>query len=104
LSAIWRTSALTGKVIGQTIENLGGNGIAVENMLADTGYSSSSEIFKYLEEKSITAYIPANARYKPQIEGFDYNKEKDCYVRSKGVELPLKDIKFHHSGNTLGNS
>jgi transposase len=91
----------TGKIMDQTIENLGRNGIAVENMLADTGYSSG-ETFKYLEEKNITAYIPANARYKPRREGFAYDKEKDCYVCSEGVELPLKDIKYHHSGNTLG--
>jgi transposase len=91
----------TEKIMSQTIENLSENGIAVENMLADTGYSSG-DTYKYLEEKNITAYIPANARYKAAREGFSYDKKKDCYVCRMGAELSFKGIKSHHSGNTQG--
>jgi transposase len=91
----------TEKIMSQTIENLSESGIAVENMLADTGYSSG-ETFKYLEEKNITAYIPANARYKSEREGFSYDNERDCYVCRNGAELPLKKIKVHSGRDTRG--
>jgi hypothetical protein len=55
-----RKDCETKNIMNQTIDNLVESGIAVENMLADTGYSSG-ETFKYLEDKNITAYIPASA-------------------------------------------
>jgi len=91
----------TEKIMSQTIDNLAENGIAVENMLADTGYSSG-ETYKYLEEKNITAYIPANARYKAARDGFSYDRERGCYVCRMGAELSFKGLKSHHSGNTQG--
>lgn len=91
----------TGKIMGQTIENLGENGIAVENVTADTGYSSG-DTYKYLEEQNITAYIPANARYKSHRDGFSYDKEKDCHACGRGVELPFKGTKFHSGRDTQG--
>ncbi|MDR2732802.1 MAG: transposase, partial [Fibromonadaceae bacterium] len=91
----------TEKIMGQTIENLAENGIAVENVLADSGYSSG-ETFKYLEEQNITAYIPANATCKAQRDGFSYDGGRDCYVCHNGAELPFKKIKAHSGRDTYG--
>ena len=96
-----KDSETTEKIMSQTIENLSDNGIAVENILADTGYSSGN-IYKYLEEKNIMAYIPANAMYKSQREGFSYDVDRDCYVCSKGAELSFKGIKPHSGRHIYG--
>lgn len=43
-------------IVGQAAENLKQNGIQVDEVLADAGYSSGSSL-KYLEEAGITSYI-----------------------------------------------
>ena len=48
----------------------------VDQVVTETGYSSG-EALKYCEENNIDAYIPNFGRYKPQREGFIYNKELD---------------------------
>jgi transposase len=91
----------TEKIMSQTVDNLAEHGMEVKEVLADTGYSSG-ETFKYLEEKNIAAYIPANARYKAQRDGFSYDKERDCYACRMGAELPFKGMKRHSGRDTYG--
>jgi hypothetical protein len=79
-------------IVGQTIETLQVEGIPVEEVLADTGYSSG-EALKYLEEKNITGYIPNFGLYKTIHEGFTYNSLEDYYLCSQGVKLPFKGIR-----------
>jgi transposase len=86
-----KDSRTTESIMGQTIENMSRNDIAVETVLADAGYSSG-KTYKYLEEQNITAYIPVHGGYKPQKEGFSYDKESDCYTCSKGAKLPFKSV------------
>lgn len=73
-----RDSQSVAAVVKQTKENLQPNGIEIEELLADTGYSSGSAL-AYLEAQNITAYIPNFGQYKPHREGFIYNKELDQY-------------------------
>ena len=85
-------------LLEQTIENLNEHQIELEQILADTGYSSG-EALAYLESKKIDAYIPNFGLYKPNREGFIYNKEKDQYecIRGNHAILPFK--KIHHDAN-----
>lgn len=78
-------------IVNQANENLKENGLKIEEVLADTGYSSGSS-YKYLEEKNITAYIPPIGRYKTEREGFFYNPNEDCYICSQGVKLLFKGV------------
>ena len=84
-----RDSEYLEKVLEHTIENLSIEGLHVEQIAADTGYSSTNAL-KACESKNIDAYIPNFGQYKPVREGFTYDKEKDCYRCERGVELPYK--------------
>jgi hypothetical protein len=64
-----RDSQCIEKIVELTGENLQENGIELEELLADGGYSSG-EALKYLNQKNINAYIPNFGQYKPEREGF----------------------------------
>lgn len=76
-------------VLNHTISNLKAEGMIVEEILADAGYSST-EALKALEENNITGYIPNFGQYKPFREGFTYHAEEDYYQCERGVKLPYK--------------
>lgn len=78
-------------LLNNTINNLKGEGIQIEEVFADAGYSSG-EALKALEENNITGYIPNFGQYKPSREGFTYDKENDRYVCSQGKYLPFKKL------------
>jgi transposase len=78
-------------LLNNTINNLSLEGLQIEEVFADAGYSSG-EALKALEEKNITGYIPNFGQYKPSREGFTYDKENDRYVCSQGKYLPFKKL------------
>lgn len=78
-------------LVKNTIYNLQQEGLQVEEVYADAGYSSG-EALKALEENNITGYIPNFGQYKPSREGFTYDKENDRYVCSQGKYLPFKKL------------
>ena len=82
-------------LLAGTIENLKAQGLLVEEVLADAGYSSS-EALKALERENITGYIPNFGQYKPSREGFTYHSDGDYYMCERGVKLPFKKIKGSH--------
>jgi hypothetical protein len=73
-----RDSQSIAAVVEQTKQNLEPHGLKVEELLADTGYSSGMAL-AYLEEQNITAYIPNFGQYKNERPGFIHNKELDQY-------------------------
>ena len=79
------------EVVDHTIDNLGSEGLLVEEIVADTGYSSGSAL-QYLKAKNITGYIPNVAGYKKEREGFEYNQQRDEYICQQGKKLTYK----HH--------
>jgi transposase len=95
-----KDSKTTAKIVEQTIDNLQDNDLQIEEVLADTNYSSG-ETYKFLEEENITAYIPPHSSYHSEKEGFKYDKENDCYICSQGVKLPFKGIKKEKKRTTL---
>ena len=78
-------------LLNNTIANLKEQGVEVEEVYADAGYSSG-EALKALEENNITGYIPNFGQYKPSREGFTYDNENDRYTCSRGVQLPFKKL------------
>jgi len=78
-------------LLNNTIDNLQQEGLQIEEVYADAGYSSG-EALKALEENNITGYIPNFGQYKPSREGFSYDKENDRYICSQGKFLPFKKL------------
>lgn len=73
-------------------ENLEREGIIVEQVIADTGYSSGAAL-KALEENNIIGYIPNFGQYKHEREGFTYHKEGDYYSCQKNKRVEFKKVK-----------
>ena len=88
-----RDSQCLPALLDQTIENLHENQMQLNQIAADTGYSSG-EALRYCEEHTIEAYIPNFGLYKPTREGFDYNPEQDRYECTRGNKaiLPFRKI------------
>ena len=78
-------------LLNNTINNLKEEGLQIEEVFADAGYSSGTAL-RSLEENNITAYIPNFGQYKASREGFTYDKENDRYTCSRGVHLPFKKL------------
>jgi transposase/ribosomal protein S17E len=91
------------KIIELTQTNLHQNDIELEEVVADGGYSSG-EALAYLDKKGINAYIPNFGQYKPEREGFVYNKEHNQYecIKPEGnqAKLLFKGEKIDSKGYT----
>jgi transposase len=92
-----RDSQCLPAILSQTIENLLENEITLEQVAADTGYSSG-EALKFCEENNIDAYIPNFGKYIPSREGFEYDKANDRYLCTRGNKaiLPFKKLRLSH--------
>ena len=62
----------------QTIENLNQNDIEISEVLADVGYSSGTSL-QYCKENNLDSWIPNFGQYKPEREGFAFNKKENRY-------------------------
>jgi transposase len=89
------------EILSQTQTNLEQIGLEIEEVTADSGYSSGTAL-KYCEENKIDAYIPNHGQYKPEREGFIYNAEKNHYACTKAggnqAILSYKGIKTDSKG------
>lgn len=83
------------KIIKGIKENLHDQGLIVEQIIADTGYSSGQAL-KALEQNNITGYIPNFGKYKSEREGFSYHKEGDYYTCPQGKRVEFKKIKSNN--------
>jgi len=86
-----RDSQCLPSLVNNTIDNLAEQGLQIEEVYADTGYSSG-EALQSLEQNNIVGYIPNFGQYKPSREGFSYDKQNDRYTCSRGVHLPFKKL------------
>lgn len=85
-----RDSECLAQVLHNTIANLKEQHLAVEEIAADTGYSSGKALQACIDN-NITAYIPNFGHYKPFREGFVFDAANDRYTcTAKGVHLPYK--------------
>jgi len=89
------------QILEQTIQNFEQIGLQVDQITADAGYSSGTAL-KYCESKNIDAYIPNFGQYKPEREGFIYNKKANQYECRKegglGAVLSYKGVKTDSKG------
>lgn len=86
-----KDSQCLSEVIEGLRDTLGSEGLFVEQILADTGYSSGQAL-KALERNKITGYIPNFGKYKPEREGFTYHKEEDYYSCPQNKKILFKKI------------
>lgn len=86
-----RDSQCLPDVIEGLTDNLRKEGLRVEQVLADTGYSSGAAL-KALEKNGITGYIPNFGQYKYEREGFTYHEEGDYYVCPQQKRVLFKKI------------
>jgi transposase len=100
-----RDAQCLAQIVELTKENLEENQIALQEVLADAGYSSGAAL-AYLNKNTIDAWIPNFGQYKPEREGFIYNKEKNHYecvkegghkaiLVFKGEKIDSKGYKKH---------
>ncbi len=87
-------------VLNNTIDNLGKEGLIVEEVLADTAYSSG-EALQSLDDHNIIGYIPNFGQYKPNRPGFIYDKEHDRYTCKEGKHLVFKKVKTTKLGYVM---
>ena len=76
------------------------NELIMTDILADTGYSNGSN-YDFLEQRKVTGWIPVFGKYKPEIEGFPYNREKDEYSCPMNRPLPFKGFYTDRNGSVL---
>jgi hypothetical protein len=84
-----RDSECLAQVLENTIDNLQDEGLSVEEIAADTGYSSGKAL-QACAANNIIAYIPNFGQYKPEREGFTYDEQNDRYTCTRGIHLPYK--------------
>jgi transposase len=78
-------------IVDRLSRRLWRSGFKLENVLADTGYSSG-ENYAYLEQKGINSYIPPHGTYKGGPDGFIYVKEQDYYLCPNNEIVPFKKV------------
>lgn len=89
--------------IGMQLQNrLKKNELSMTDLLADAGFSNGSN-YDFLEKRSITGWIPVFGKYKPEIEGFSYNKEKDEYSCLMNKPLPFTGFYTNKDGTVMKN-
>ncbi|WP_158995477.1 transposase [Mucilaginibacter sp. L196] len=81
-----RDSECLAAVLRHVKSTLHENGIALQEIVADTGYSSADAL-KALQASGITGYIPNRGQFKYERTGFSYNKSGDYYRCEQGVKV-----------------
>jgi transposase len=84
-----RDSECLPQVLQNTISNLQAHNLVVEEIAADTGYSSGDALQNCIDQ-NITAYIPNFGQYKTERKGFTYYEQGDYYQCERGAKLPYK--------------
>ena len=89
-------SAITLKLQQRLLDNE----LRLKELLADGGYSNGSN-YAFLEQSKIRGWIPVFGQYKPEITGFPYNQEADCFTCPAGKKLSFKTYDTNAEGGLL---
>ena len=84
-----RDSQCLPSVIENLVETMNQNGMQVEEIIADKGFSSG-EALKSLEKHNITGYIPNRGQFVYEKPGFIYNREEDYYTCVNNKQIVYK--------------
>lgn len=90
-SADKRDSQCLGEVVSKVKQTLSSNGVMLEEVIADAGYSSG-EALKALEENNIEGYIPNRGQYIHERPNFPYNVEGDFYTCPNNIKLTFRGV------------
>jgi transposase len=85
-------------IIENTSKRLDRFGFHIENVLADTGFSSG-ENYQKLEESGIHAFIPVHGQFEGGRDGFTYDNENDRFICPNSKYLIFKKVKPDAKGN-----
>jgi len=80
-------------VVAHTQNNLEQNGLQIENILADAGFSSG-ENYAWLEQQNIKSYIPPHGTYKGGPEGFHYVEAGNYWLCPQGKKVTFRKQKI----------
>lgn len=83
------TEAWYESIVKKLKPRLQSHGLAWQNVLADTAYSSG-ENYAFLERENINSFIPPHGTYKGGPEGFTYCKEGDYWLCSQGKKVVFR--------------
>lgn len=92
-----RDSTLLPSIVEPLHQRLLAHDLPVEAVVADTNYSNGLN-YALLEARGITPRIPVFGQYKPEIEGFTYDQETDCFTCPAGKALPFKRFDSDQDG------
>jgi transposase len=73
------------------------NELPLRALLADAGYANGPN-YALLEAAHITAWIPVFGQYKPEIEGFTYDRATDAFTCVEGKQLPFQKYDTNQDG------
>lgn len=92
-----RDSVLLPSIVEPLHQRLLAQELPLREVAADTNYSNGVN-YALLEARGITPWIPVFGKYKPEIEGFTYDAEADCFTCSAGNALPFKAFDKNQDG------
>jgi hypothetical protein len=79
-------------VLANVVNNLAENSLDIQEVIADTGYSSEVAL-RTLTDHNIQGYIPNASGYKENRDGFIYDAEKDRYSCPNGKYLAFRHLR-----------
>lgn len=78
-------------IVDPLVRRLKKQGLKVENILADTGYSSGTN-YEDMEQRGLNAYIPPHGTFKGGPDEFDYHQDGDFYQCRNGKHARFRKI------------
>ncbi|GAB3634429.1 hypothetical protein GCM10027422_00190 [Hymenobacter arcticus] len=97
-----RDSTYVPELVPRLQTRLSANELLMRDFVADTGYSNGFN-YAFLEQRSITPWIPVFGAYKPAAEGFTYEAETDSFRCPAGKLLPFRNYATSQDGNWVKN-
>jgi len=97
-----RDSVHLPRLVEQLQTRLTAQQLPLREVLADAGYSNGFN-YAFLEQRGITPWIPVFGKYKPVIEGFTYEPDRNAYRCPAGKLLPFRNYCTSLDGNWLKN-
>lgn len=72
----------------------------MNDLLADAGYCNGYN-YQFLEQYNVMGWIPTFGMFKPEVEGFSYDKEADQFTCSMIKLLPFKATEYNADGKPM---
>ena len=72
--------------------------LCLHELLADAGYANGSN-YALFEAVHITVWIPVFGKYKPDLDGFTYDRRTDAFTCAEGKTLPSQKYDTNQDGS-----